>query len=1145
MAQSDLVVHIGGDSSDFTQNIEAAQRSITELGQRAANELSDITAQFKKTSDSPAPLMRKLRDIRKQMEQLSTSTQGQTAEGKKLYQEMSRKAKEYDAQLRQIQNDTRATSEPTQTLAGKVAEIKKQMEQLVLTNQTATEEGQKMWEELSKEAQKYNDQIQKINKDTKSVSDTSSSNSGGGLDVKNIAGDLANKAGLGDVANSLSTLTTVVNPATVAITAVGGTLIAAGKAASDFETHLDDLQALTKASDETISQMGDTAISLSKKFGIGAGEIVDSMGVIGSQAPELLATPEALADVADAAMTLGKAGSIGAEQAATAITTIINQMGVSADEAMNIANTIEAAEQEGSASVEYLNTAIEKSGTLAKQAGMSYVDLAAMIETVAPKFSSADVAGSGLNSTLLALSQAEDKFNPAIVGVTKALENLNAAHLSTAELSKIVGASNVVMVNAMMEGVDTFGEFQQKIDGTNAAVDAWKTKSDNMSGAIDRMKSVFEGFLIKLGQSDAMDSLLDVIQMVMNALGELIDALGPLLNEILHCFNGGSDEVNLFKVALDVVVDILKVVIDVVTVVKRVINNAFDAIRQKIIDCAIWIGNKWDDLKKSLQDIAFARVIINAFETMVNKIGNFIKQIKTWWNDLKKSLGMEVKADDVKTPKGTSPADRKAAEEANRKAIAEDQKARNEEAAARVAGEKKSKKGGSSSKSKTEKIDYLVSVDDNSLDTAEKKLQAWTSKKKTLNIDDKESLQKCDEEIKKWTDEVQKRKLVIENAGISLGSKADLENQLKSLEEKQKLLMKTVVDPAEMKKLIDEITSVKMKIENEEIRIGIKPKVADGSLNAIKKQIEEKEKEISLLLNTDISPDSMAKLQEDLRKLRKEEEAKEIEIGIKANTATVSKNNEFFQRGSVDDKKQSMANAQSMMSEIQQNYRLKFINKDEAQSQIDEINNALKGLGLNEIQIHFNDDGTLTTAAEDLEKFKTQMDGVSSIAGTMGNVFGSLGSAIGGTTGEIMSFTGTAISGIAQLIPQIVTMITAKNAEAIAAGTASGAELPFPANIAAIAGIIATIAGIFASLPQFANGGIVGGTSFTGDKLLARVNSGEMILNKRQQQGLYNTLSGAQIGSPNTLRGDVNFTISGSALKGTLRNYDSKMSKIK
>ena len=44
--------------------------------------------------------------------------------------------------------------------------------------------------------------------------------------------------------------------------------------------------------------------------------------------------------------------------------------------------------------------------------------------------------------------------------------------------------------------------------------------------------------------------------------------------------------------------------------------------------------------------------------------------------------------------------------------------------------------------------------------------------------------------------------------------------------------------------------------------------------------------------------------------------------------------------------------------------------------------------------------------------------------------------------------------------------------------------------------IVATITALFASFAgKFADGGIISGGSFHGDKLLARVNAGEMILN--------------------------------------------------
>ncbi len=47
----------------------------------------------------------------------------------------------------------------------------------------------------------------------------------------------------------------------------------------------------------------------------------------------------------------------------------------------------------------------------------------------------------------------------------------------------------------------------------------------------------------------------------------------------------------------------------------------------------------------------------------------------------------------------------------------------------------------------------------------------------------------------------------------------------------------------------------------------------------------------------------------------------------------------------------------------------------------------------------------------------------------------------------------------------------------------------------------------------FANGGIVGGASFYGDKILARVNSGELVLNNKQQKAVFGAMSSANSGS--------------------------------
>lgn len=75
---------------------------------------------------------------------------------------------------------------------------------------------------------------------------------------------------------------------------------------------------------------------------------------------------------------------------------------------------------------------------------------------------------------------------------------------------------------------------------------------------------------------------------------------------------------------------------------------------------------------------------------------------------------------------------------------------------------------------------------------------------------------------------------------------------------------------------------------------------------------------------------------------------------------------------------------------------------------------------------------------------------------------------------------------------------------------AAHSYIPFAGPVIA-AGFVAMMEGVLASigkLEEFAHGGIIEGSSYGGDKLLARVNSGEMILNDRQQKNLFDIANG-------------------------------------
>ena len=126
--------------------------------------------------------------------------------------------------------------------------------------------------------------------------------------------------------------------------------------------------------------------------------------------------------------------------------------------------------------------------------------------------------------------------------------------------------------------------------------------------------------------------------------------------------------------------------------------------------------------------------------------------------------------------------------------------------------------------------------------------------------------------------------------------------------------------------------------------------------------------------------------------------------------------------------------------------------------------------------------------------------------GYIGNAFGTMGQMAAQFNNDGMAFALNSIGSIAQMIVQLQGLATAN-------GVASAMSLPFPANLAAIATVVGTVTGIFASLPKFATGGIVPGTSFTGDKVPALLNSGEMVLNGSQQRNLFQMLNSGLYGS--------------------------------
>ncbi|MDP3587491.1 MAG: phage tail tape measure protein, partial [Sulfuricurvum sp.] len=276
---------------------------------------------------------------------------------------------------------------------------------------------------------------------------------------------------------------------------------------NDFEERLDNLSALTGLAGKDLEWLGETAKKMSidtLEDGIrvtqSALQIVDAFTKVGSARPELLKNKEALVAVTKEAIILADAAKIDLQPAIEGLTMVMNQYNVSADQARRIINILGAGSKAGAGEIPYLTVGFEKAGTTASLAGLSIETLAATLETLAPRFSQPEIAGRGLRGMLLRLQTGADDTNPAVVGMTIAVENLGKKMLTPQEKLKMFGLENINVANTLITNVEELKRYEKALTGTNVAIEQATINTDNNNARLAQARNRLNVMSIELGE---------------------------------------------------------------------------------------------------------------------------------------------------------------------------------------------------------------------------------------------------------------------------------------------------------------------------------------------------------------------------------------------------------------------------------------------------------------------------------------------------------------------------------------------------------------------------------------------------------------------------------------------------------------------
>lgn len=462
---------------------------------------------------------------------------------------------------------------------------------------------------------------------------------------------------------------------------------------------------------------------------------------------------------------------------------------------------------------------------------------------------------------------------------------------------------------------------------------------------------------------------------------------------------------------------------------------------------------------------------------------------------------------------------------------------------------------------KTNKTKFVV--EDGSLQKLKDELSNLEKKKINLNIKG--------EPLKKLQKEIDDKKKEIEDKEIELGIRAkrgsleDITKQISEIDDKIKKL-----DP-----VLDEVEIKKLQMDKQ-------------ALEEAKKEIEDKFKEVVITGKGFKSDAQQGSVQWSRDKVSYLKQMMEIEVDDDRYQYWLKrykeekKNLETLEIKVETDLDETQKGSLEWLNKKKQKYQAiletSVVGSPEWKDALDNINKLTKQERKIQLQIE-------VSGMDTLERTSKMFEGFYAIDNVVGS-FESLTKAVedGANAWEIFISTISVVESIMagiNTVSEIANMLsvhsaaakaaeagasasatTAVTAQAAAEGTAiapatavtvankaleasyldlasamifaAHASIPF-AGVGIAAGFISSMLAIQAatkattmSMMAFAEGGIVGGSSYSGDRILARVNSGEMILNDKQQRHLFELLDSDTMPQ----KGGTNVTVSG-VVRGT------------
>ncbi len=310
----------------------------------------------------------------------------------------------------------------------------------------------------------------------------------------------------------------------------GGAVISGIKNAiatiSEFEDAMAGVKAITGATEKEMQLYRQAAVDISKDLGSSASDVAKGFQLVKSAMAELDA--DEVVEVTKQADVLSKAIGVDAATAADTLTLAMNQFGASASEAGKFVDILATSQQQGTALATQIADAMKNAGATAKAFGISFEDTNVLLQGFAKGGTVGAEAGTQLSGVLSKLAKVQDKeLNPTQTDMITVLDNLAKKQLSYTELTALTDAEGAKWLSTLISQNDQVQKLAD--DGLNkagSALDQANTNTNTLSGAMDKLGSTWDGFI--LGVENGTGPISQAFKSIIDGLSGAIEGIERL-----------------------------------------------------------------------------------------------------------------------------------------------------------------------------------------------------------------------------------------------------------------------------------------------------------------------------------------------------------------------------------------------------------------------------------------------------------------------------------------------------------------------------------------------------------------------------------------------------------------------------------------